>query len=621
MADKLTPQEQQLLEYASHVYKAALPVLQKAQRVREGRGIEMDVGAVLNQQRGQGLVQQRPSVMQRIRESAQYLITGVGPMNWFGPFEPLAPMADVEGPMGARGRRYDYPVGVNLNFQPRAEEAISFAMLRGLGDAYDLLRLVIETRKDQIASYDWEIHAIDESATTTSEENSAIKAVSKLFERPDRVNGWDEWLRQVIEDVLVVDGACIYPRKTRGGNPYSLDLIDPGTITRLVDVEGRPPEAPSPAYQQIIKGVPAVDYSLEELCYWMRNPRTWKRYGYSPVEQIIVTVNIAMRRQIYNLDYYREGNIPEALIGVPETWTPEQIKEFQDQFDSMLTGVLAVRRRIRFMPEAKTILTAKDATIALKDETDEWLARLVCYAFSVPPIALVKMVNRQAGQQIAETAKEEGLLPFLHWMERRINTLLRDHLGIDTVQFRWKLDEEIDPRIAAEIRQGDVKAGIISVDEAREALGREVRGVDELLVFTAAGPVPLKETVDAARAKAKHDEANPQSAGPGFKLGPDGKPMPPEPEEPGAPGAKPAAKPKAVEKSAEAHEVHVHLGDTHVRVPPPQSPDLHFDISALDGVPSARILKKTVRAHRDEKTGELVGEITEHIEGIAKGAP
>ena len=43
-----------------------------------------------------------------------------------------------------------------------------------------------------------------------------------------------------------------------------------------------------------------------------------------------MTVNIALRRQLWQLDYFTEGSIPDALIGVPQGWTPDQIKQFQD---------------------------------------------------------------------------------------------------------------------------------------------------------------------------------------------------------------------------------------------------------------------------------------------------
>src|ERR1700735_2620285 len=89
-----------------------------------------------------------PSVFARLAEATRYVITGVSPDTWFGPLQPLAPMAPPE----VKGRQFDYPFGANLNYIPRSEDGISFPELRGLADALPLLRAVIETRKDQIAA-------------------------------------------------------------------------------------------------------------------------------------------------------------------------------------------------------------------------------------------------------------------------------------------------------------------------------------------------------------------------------------------------------------------------------------------------------------------------------------
>ena len=71
-----------------------------------------------------------------------------------------------------------------------------------------------------------------------------------------------------------------------------------------------------PAYQQVLKGMPAVNYSARDIIYRPRNVRAHRVYGYSPVQQILMTVDIALRRQLWQLDYFTEGSIPDALIGV-----------------------------------------------------------------------------------------------------------------------------------------------------------------------------------------------------------------------------------------------------------------------------------------------------------------
>src|SRR5580692_5746133 len=94
----------------------------------------------------------------RLARSAGYVLTGNAPPNlagadWFGPQNPLPPQA----PQAVAGRQFDYPFGFNLAVTPRSWEPTGFAELRGLADSYDLLRAVIETRKDQMERLTWRI--------------------------------------------------------------------------------------------------------------------------------------------------------------------------------------------------------------------------------------------------------------------------------------------------------------------------------------------------------------------------------------------------------------------------------------------------------------------------------
>jgi hypothetical protein len=111
-----------------------------------------------------------------------------------------------------------------------------------------------------------------------------------------------------------------------------------------------------------LKGYPAIDYSVRDLIYRPRNLRVNRVYGMSPVEQIITMVNIALRRQLYLLDYFSEGNIPDSLIGVPESWTPAQISSYQKYWDAYFDGDLSRRRRAKFVPGgvARTFIQTKE---------------------------------------------------------------------------------------------------------------------------------------------------------------------------------------------------------------------------------------------------------------------
>ena len=183
---------------------------------------------------------------------------------------------------------------------------------------------------------------------------------------PDGRHDFATWLRMLIEDMLVIDAACLYPRFNRGGALYALDVIDGATIKPLIAEDGRAPAPPDPAYSQVLHGVPAADFSADELIYLPRNPRSHRLYGMSPVEQIALTINIALRREQATLDYYNTGSIPDSFATLPKDWTIDQVRQFQDYFDALMSGNLARRRMVKFMPaEFKLTETREEARVEL----------------------------------------------------------------------------------------------------------------------------------------------------------------------------------------------------------------------------------------------------------------
>jgi hypothetical protein len=398
-------------------------------------------------------------------------------------------------PPEVKGRRWDYPFGANLNYIPRADDGVSFAELRGLADALPLLRAVIETRKDQIAAQSYAIRPRDRKASPAAAQ--AIEAVTRFLARPDRRHSFADWLRMLLEDLLVIDAATLYPRFNRGGSLYALDVIDGATIKPLIGEDGRAPEPPDPAYQQILKGVPAADFSVEELLYLPRNVRAHRLYGMSPVEQIALTVNIALRRDAATLDYYRAGSTPDAFATLPKEWTADQIRSFQDYFDALMSGNLARRRQTKFMPADFKLIEARQPP--LKDQYDEWLARLICYAFSVPVSAFVSQVNRATGETLRQQATQEGLVPLKAWVKNALDHAICVCMNEPSLEFVWVGDDAVDPLEQAQTLQILVGAGIKTREEARADLG---------LGPTSGAPpnAPGKPPAGLAKLNPHHDE-------------------------------------------------------------------------------------------------------------------
>src|SRR3984893_18081242 len=364
-----------------------------------------------------------------------------GPSSWFGPLEPLDPIAPPE----VAGRQWDFPAGYNLQTRPRIYEPITFKQLRAMADGLDVLRLVIETRKDQIVKLRCTIRPSDEDEKPDAYK-ARIDEITKFLDRPDGEHNWADWLRIVLEDLFVIDAPTLYIQRTRGGRLNALMAMNGATIKPVIDDWGRTPTAIREgsritypvAYQQILKGYPAVDYSVRDMIYKPRNVRATTPYGFSPVEQIATTINVALRRQLFLLNYYTEGNIPDSLCGVPDTWTPDKLSSFQRYMDDMYSGNLANRRRMKFVPNAmsKTFIQTKEPE--LSGTFDEWLARIICYAFSISPQPFVKQQNRATAQVQKEVAEEEGIKPSLEWLKGLIDYIIETEFGTTDLEFAWE---------------------------------------------------------------------------------------------------------------------------------------------------------------------------------------
>jgi Phage portal protein len=311
-----------------------------------------------------------------------------------------------------------------------------------------------------------------------------------------------DWLRLLLEELFVIDAPALYMSRDRGGRLTALLPIDGATIKPVIDDWGRtlqPFEENGAtvypvAYQQILKGYAAVDYSVRDLIYRPRNIRVNRAYGFSPVEQVITTVNVALRRQMFLLDYFTQGNIPDSLIGVPESWTPDQIASYQKYWDAYFGGELGRRRRAKFVPGgvAKTFIQTKEPD--LKGPFDEWLARIVCFAFSISPQALTQQMNRATAETQKDLAEEEGLAPVLAWVKDLIDSVIAQEFNAPDLEFAFSAEASVDPQQQEAILSSYTSKGILTINEARAALGRNPLAepaANKPMALTGAGYVPL----------------------------------------------------------------------------------------------------------------------------------
>jgi hypothetical protein len=241
--------------------------------------------------------------------------------------------------------------------------------------------------------------------------------------------------------------------------------------------------------------LPAVNYAARDIIYRPRNVRAHKVYGYSPVQQVLMTVNIALRRQIWQLDYYSEGSVPDALIGVPNSWTPDQIRQFQDYWDTEFSGDLAKRRRAKFVPGDTASKVHQTKEPEQKNEFDEWLARIICFAFSIPPQWAVKAMNRATADNQSAQSEEEGLQPTKEWVKDLIDAIIADEFASPDLELHWLDEDDSDAGKSEATFEARLKIGAVTLNEVRSHLGLDPYtnpAADRPMVLTATGYVPIE---------------------------------------------------------------------------------------------------------------------------------
>jgi hypothetical protein len=435
----------------------------------------------------------KPGIVRRMYEASLHII-GKDTPTWMDPGNPLSSV--VGNAAAVEGRQFDFQPNVNALTTPKSENhanrSVMFPELRWLADQVEILRLVIETRKDQVCGMDWDFRVIG----SKSKNDPRGVWLRKFFRRPDGIHEMRTWLRMLMEDLNVIDAPALHVIREES-NPdliLGFEQVDGATIKPLMDEWGRLPRGfdangqPFAAYAQVLKGMQAVHYSTLDLIYKPRNPRIHSVYGYGPVEQILTYANTAIRRQLQQLGYFTEGNMPEGFV--PIQGTADQVQKFQRIWDAGEVDGQKIGR-IRFIPAetASKFVPFKDAVLA--DAFDEWMARIVCYAFSQEPTPFIKQVNRATAETARDQSLKEGVAVQIQWIKELLNDLIQNYLDLPDCEAFVTPSQETDPLKLGTYIEGLTQGPnpIMRVDEARDLLGLDG---DAPVAPTAPAPEPPK---------------------------------------------------------------------------------------------------------------------------------
>lgn len=455
----------------------------------------------------------------------------------FGPGAPLypAPLNPSNPRTGQPDpRRWEYAVSWNL--QQQGGKLVDWSTLRTAAESVDVIRRCIEIRKTEMVQLEWDItpskRAMQRAGANTPAEKAAmrdkytqdIERAVAFWTTPDRNNGlsFSDWLVMLLEEYFVLDALSIYPRMTFGGELHSLNIIDGATIKPLLDEYGNTPTPPDPAYQQYLWGFPRGEYTAGDnpefeadagsMLYRPRHRRTWTPYGYSPVEQALVSADIYLRRQGWMKAEYQEGTLPAAWLKSDAeiaSMTPEQLRAWETSLNDFYSGSTTNRHRLRLLPNGFDPVTNPDAAERYKPDYDEFLVKMLTAHFDVDPSEFGITPKAGLGGAGYEAGRENAqyrtaIRPMCEWLTDIFDHINHRFLGLpQELTFSWLGMESEDEVAADEVSAARVSSGRMTINEDRDRIGLPRytgEWADQPMIQGASGPVWLEQAWDDATA-------------------------------------------------------------------------------------------------------------------------
>lgn len=312
----------------------------------------------------------------------------------------------------------------------------------------------------------------------------------------DTQTSFESFLKLLVDDVLTFDAGVIIKNLNNAGSSLAELYTLPGHEIKLVkNPDGSTPKPPSAAYLWVPTGIDTepVPFTNDELVYIVDNPQH-SGYGMSPLEVAIFIIVASLYAENYNLDFLKHSNIPPGILNLGAGVDEDTRKVFQTMWDSEINMKGGLHRlmfaagsdHMELLPLKK--LTNKD--MQLMDYL-KWTLSIKCMTYQISPqdIGFTQDFHRTTSEVQKEISKTRGLKNLLSLLSSYINQeVVKDAWPFKDVKFKW-LDVDLeDAKEQAEIDNKDLRLGVISINERREARGaKPIDGGDEHFVYSGSG--------------------------------------------------------------------------------------------------------------------------------------
>jgi hypothetical protein len=345
-----------------------------------------------------------------------------------------------------------------LGFRDRPT-GLTYTTLRQMARKMPVYKAILQTRIIQVASFGqrqtddrspgFGVILRDEKATPTKQDKIRMSQLEDWMLQtgslwaPGR-DDFKTFLKKMVRDSLVLDQGCFEVVRNRKGDPAEFYALDGATI-RLADV---PPSAQAQQdpeevkYVQVYDEVIISEFSGQDLCFGVRNPRTDIRangYGYSELEMLINEVTALLWGFEYNKRFFSQGTAAQGCFNFKGSAPQSKIDAFRRQWKMMFSGVNNSHRiPMANFDEVQWIdLSVDNQKMGYADWMD-WLTKITCGVCQFDPAEIgFNYGNSGQTNQMFSTPVESKLK---HSKDKGLRPLLDDLALWFNIHLIWPLD-------------------------------------------------------------------------------------------------------------------------------------------------------------------------------------
>ena len=350
------------------------------------------------------------------------------------------------------------------------------------------------------------------------EAQSHCEEVRGIFDRPN--NSAETSLRAlqelVVNDLLVYDSGVIVKNYSRSGELAELYTV-PGHEIKLYRNEDRTtPQPPEPAYVWEDQGIMRAEFTNAELIYIMANP-TQTGYGISPLEVAAYVITASLFADQYNIDYFKNSNVPPGIMSLGKDITEDQRNLFQSLWDQEVQGRAGGLHRMLFMAGSDNAKFIPLQNLSNRDmqmmEYLKWTVSIKCACYGVSPqdIGFTQdfrgMGSGGVAEQQAELTESRGIDSITQLLSQYYNAeIVKSEFDFDDVKFEWQKADKHNSAADAAIDIADISRGVITRNERRNKLGlKPITGGDIPIIETGSGLVPVEKLDEQEEAERQTD--------------------------------------------------------------------------------------------------------------------